>query len=105
MPVLELDGQPGWLQVIHGTNVSNRIRGRLASPGEHACLFPTLLDDVDQPTPGEELADLVAGRPWRVARDSGRQVTKTAIVQLVGKDGLDRLKSLAASRSGTRAAR
>jgi hypothetical protein len=101
MPVLALDGDPGWLQVIHGTNVSNRVRGRLASPDEYASLFPALLDGVDAPSPAEELADLVAGRPWRLARDSGRSLTKAAIMQLAGKDGLDRLKNLAAIRGNT----
>jgi hypothetical protein len=105
MPVLELHGDPGWLQVIHGTNVSNRVRGRLASPGEYTRLFPTLLDDVDTPSTAEELTDLMAGRPWRLARDSGRSLTKAIIMQLVGKDGLDRLKNLAAIGGDTRAAR
>lgn len=105
MPVLELLGDPGWLQVIHGTNVSNRVRGRLTSPGEYTRLFPTLLDDVDTPSTAEELTDLMARRPWRLARDSGRSLTKATIMQLVGKDGLDRLKNLAAIRGDTRAAR
>ena len=81
------------------------MRGRLASPSEYARLFPTLLDDVDTPRPAEQLTDLVAGRPWRLARDSGRSLTKATIMRLVGKDGLDRLKNLAAIRGDTRAAR
>src|SRR6185312_13033255 len=32
MPVQVVGGQPAWLQVVHGQNVSNRVRGRLARP-------------------------------------------------------------------------
>lgn len=105
MPVRALGGKPGWLQVVHGTNVSNRVRGRLASPGEYARLFPALLDDVDTPSPAEGLADLMVGRPWRLARDSGRSLTKATIMQLAGKDGLDRLKNRAALHGDSGAAR
>jgi len=27
-PILQIHGDPAWLQVIHGTNVSNRVRGK-----------------------------------------------------------------------------
>lgn len=99
MPVLELRDGPGWLQVIHSANVSNRIRGRRTSPSPRLGSFPGLLDDAHVPSAAEVAADLVAGRPWRLARDSGRSLAKTAIMRIAGKDGLDQVKSLWAMRS------
>jgi hypothetical protein len=100
MSVLELRGEPGWLQVIHGKNVSNRVRGRLTSPSGYDHLFPGLLDDVRSPGPTEKIADIAASQPWRLARDSGRSLTKKAIMRLSGKDGLDRVKDLLARGDG-----
>ena len=39
MKVLELSGDPAWLQVVHGRNVSNRVRGRLISASRYTMLF------------------------------------------------------------------
>lgn len=33
-PVRQIAGGPGWLQVIHGANVSNKVRGKRSSPEE-----------------------------------------------------------------------
>jgi Putative rhamnosyl transferase len=100
MRVLELNGEPGWLQVIHGSNVSNRVRGRLVSPARYTGLFPGLLDDVRPPQPLEFAIDRLAAQPRRVARDSGRAVVKGAAMRLLGKNGLDRAKAFLASRGG-----
>ncbi|MEL6677098.1 MAG: glycosyltransferase [Pseudomonadota bacterium] len=32
-PVVQLGGDPAWLQIVHGGNVSNKIRGRRVAPG------------------------------------------------------------------------
>jgi hypothetical protein len=104
MAVLELHDGPGWLQVIHNSNVSNRVRGRLTSPAGYRTLFPGLLDDVRVPRVVEAAADVVAGRSWRAARDYFRSMVKGVIMLLAGKDGLDRVKDrLAASQSVGRA--
>lgn len=34
VPVVQVDGGAGWLQVVHGENVSNKIRGRRVQPVE-----------------------------------------------------------------------
>ncbi|PWJ12892.1 glycosyltransferase [Jannaschia seohaensis] len=39
-PVTQIPGPPGWLQVVHGENVSNKPRGRLIDPAGHAARFP-----------------------------------------------------------------
>ncbi|MEL6124767.1 MAG: glycosyltransferase [Pseudomonadota bacterium] len=32
-PVVQLPGDPAWLQIVHGSNVSNKVRGRRVAPG------------------------------------------------------------------------
>lgn len=99
MPTLELHDEPGWLQVVHGRNVSNRVRGRLVSPASYAQLFPGLLDDVRAPGPLKLGIDIFADRPRRIARDYERIIAKKIAMRVLGKHSLDRVKVLLASRS------
>jgi hypothetical protein len=99
MAVLEVDGEPAWLQVIHDFNVSNRVRGRRVAPEPYRRAFSGMLDDVAAPGPLEVLADVVVARPRRYLRESGRAALKQLIMTTVGKEGLDRLKLIRASRS------
>jgi hypothetical protein len=92
MPVIEVGGEPAWLQVVHGTNVSNRVHGRLATPERFRERFPGLLDDVASPTRAQLLADNLIFAPARMARDVSRGVSKASVMWLIGKNGLDRLK-------------
>jgi len=92
MPVLEVDGRPGWLQVIHGTNVSNRVRGRRVSPVGHRTTFGLALDDIAPPGRIEIARDRVVDGPRRVLRETGRRAIKTVVIATVGKSGLDRVK-------------
>ena len=39
-PVAQIDGGAAWLQVVHGGNVSNKVRGRRVGPDEAADRFP-----------------------------------------------------------------
>lgn len=93
MPVRELAGDPGWLQVVHDSNVSNRIRGVLTDPGSYARLFPGLLDAVAPVTPGAIAADRMLRTPARGLRDAARGAAKGAILAVGGKRGLDRVKA------------
>ena len=43
-PVRQLEGRPAWLQVVHGANVSSRIKGTRVRLASMADLFPTLRD-------------------------------------------------------------
>lgn len=86
MPVVELDGAPGWLQVVHGGNVSNRVRGRLVSPAAHRPSFTVPLD-AREPRAAELLADRTLRAPARLLRDRGRAAARTAGLRLLGKDG------------------
>lgn len=86
MPVVQLGGPPGWLQVVHGSNVSNRIRGRRINPTSYASRFEGLLDDADIPTTSEVARDLIVALPVRFARDLGRSAMRSSGLRLLGKD-------------------
>lgn len=98
MPSLKLCQEPGWMQVVHGGNVSNRVRGRLVSPSRFTHQFPGLIDDIHAPSALELVLDTFVSRPRRFVRDSGRTVTKIIAMRLLGKGSLDRVKVLLASR-------
>jgi hypothetical protein len=99
MPVIRLGGAPGWLQVVHDTNVSNRVHGRLTRPAPYAALFPGLVGDFAQPGGVQIAKDRLVKYPVRIGRDAARALVKSAIVGIVGKEGLSRLKD---SRAGIR---
>lgn len=98
LPVVGIGGAPGWLQVVHGGNVSNRTRGRLVSPVPHRNLFGGLLDDVPEPD-GRTLArDRFVAHPIRVGRDCARYLAKTAVLKVLGPGGFERAKRVLAAR-------
>jgi len=92
MPAVVLRGNPGWLQVIHGANVSNRVRGRRTNPVQHRAGFPGLLDDLPEPLMRQIAGDALVSVPGRAVRESGRAATKAVVSKLAGKRGLDRAK-------------
>lgn len=99
VPVVEIGGAPGWLQVVHGRNVSNRIHGRLVSPDSYGSSFGDLLANVGKPTARSLVRDRIVGRPRRVARDAGRSMAKTAAMTMLGPSGFESAKrSLARMR-------
>ncbi|HEU4807638.1 MAG TPA: glycosyltransferase, partial [Homoserinimonas sp.] len=89
MPVVERQGQPAWLQVVHGENVSNRVRGRLADPRPWRPLFPGALDDVPAPRAVDLLGDRLVAAPARATREIARGGAKRLVLAVLGKDGLD----------------
>lgn len=93
MPVVEIDGAPGWLQVIHGENVSNRVRGRLISPRAYRDAFPNLLDDVVEPGAARLVRDRAVIAPVRRLRDAGRAGVRRAAIALLGQNGMQNLKA------------
>lgn len=101
MDVIEVGGGPAWLQVIHGANVSNRIRGRRISAAPYRPTFGSLLDGAENLKHGALLKDVMVDRPVRRARDIGRAVVKEAAMAMMGRDGLDRLKAGIASHYST----
>mgnify|MGYP000580748281 CR=1 FL=1 len=99
MNVRELAGAPAWLQVVHDSNVSNRIHGKRVSPAPYLGAFGSLLDGIDEVGRLDLLRDFALERPRRVALDSGRSLLKQAAMTVVGKEGLDRLKTQWAFRT------
>ena len=92
MPVQVMEGAPAWLQVVHGTNVSNRVRGSLVSPEPYRELFPGLLDGIPVPARRELLTDHLVGVPRRAFADGARQAGKAAVLRFSGADGLERAR-------------
>jgi N-acetylglucosaminyl-diphospho-decaprenol L-rhamnosyltransferase len=92
MPVIEVGGDPAWLQVVHGSNVSNRIRGRLVAPEPYSQRFGELLADFAVPTHRDLVADRIVAHPWRTLRAAPRSAAKWLALKLFGKSGLDRIK-------------
>ncbi len=87
-----IDGKPTWLQVIHETNVSNRIRGTLCSPRDYHAAFPSLLRDVEEPTVRDFANDLILQMPRRAMREMLRGACKRAVFAAFGSQGLDSAK-------------
>ena len=98
-PVVEVPGQPAWLQVVHERNVSNRVRGRLVSPAPYAEAFGDLLAGVEAPLRARLMRDAVVDRPRRALRDGTRTGTRRAAVRVLGKERFDRLKLALARRT------
>jgi hypothetical protein len=92
MPVRSIRGSAAWLQVIHGTNVSNRVRGRLVSPASDRARFGALLDGLPEPRAALVLRDRVVFGPLRAIREGGRAVAKRVTIALLGRAGIDALK-------------
>ncbi|GGJ26527.1 glycosyltransferase [Paenarthrobacter histidinolovorans] len=101
MDVTTLRGSPGWLQLVHDHNVSNRIRGRRVSPGPYKGLFPGLLSDAPIPTARSIVADRVYESPLRALRELARRAAKAVTIALLGTQGIDRVKTLVAHRKST----
>lgn len=93
MPVVQIGESPGWLQVVHGSNVSNRVRGRRTSPRGHLTRFPDTIDDAEPASRAVRIADALLGAPYRLTRDRGRSAGRDFIVRVAGKDGLDLVKA------------
>lgn len=75
-PVTQIEGRPAWLQVVHGGNVSNRIKGTRVRLSSMVDLFPTIsaLHDMGEESDLEITAENYLYTPWRQLRGAGRFV-------------------------------
>jgi hypothetical protein len=94
MPVVASKGAPAWLQVVHGENVSNRVRGRLSDPSRYSELFPNLIDKLPRPRAGAVAGDLLISAPIRVLGDFLRGLVKLVLLAFGGKQALDKVRIL-----------
>ena len=70
-PLLQVPGEGGWLQVVHGGNVSNKVRGSRVSPVQLASRFhPGALTGIEAASPLALAADNFLVAPLRGARDA-----------------------------------
>lgn len=92
MAVRTEGGRPGWLQVVHGRNVSNRVRGKLVDPVTFQPDFPGHLEQVSSPSRSAVAYDRLVRIPIRESRETVRRVGKNLLLATVGKNGLDRVK-------------
>jgi hypothetical protein len=93
MPVINLAGPPAWLQVVHGSNVSNRVHGHQVSPRAFREIFPGVLDGMPEPSRYCLVGDALVRAPVRVVRDYARKGMKQLIANVAGPGGTDRLKA------------
>ncbi|MEM8852018.1 MAG: glycosyltransferase [Pseudomonadota bacterium] len=68
VPVTQIGGPPGWLQVVHGGNVSNKVRGRRVGPDVGARFGGMGLDGVRPPGWSERAVEGLLA-PLRGVRD------------------------------------
>lgn len=97
MPVLNLAGSPAWLQVVHGGNVSNRVRGIRISPEIYTKKFPGLLDDIPVPTSAQLFKEHVVRRPGRSFSGALRASAKAVILAVAPRESIDNFKVKAAT--------
>ncbi|MGY6410416.1 MAG: glycosyltransferase [Alkalilacustris sp.] len=69
-PVRQIDGRPAWLQIVHGTNVSNKVRGRRVPGAAFADIFGgAALAGVSEPSAVTRWLDAGLLAPVRALRD------------------------------------
>lgn len=93
MPVTRIKGSVAWLQVVHGSNVSNRIHGKRVSPRSFREWFPRILDDMEEPSSGILARDVLLSGPGRIIRESARAASKSLITMLGGPEGPDKFRA------------
>jgi len=69
VPIVQVPGKPGWLQVVHGGNVSNRVRGTILAKPETLCFPAQILAEAEPPTAAEIAWDRLFNAPIRRLRD------------------------------------
>ena len=79
-PVVQIHGAPRWLQVIHGGNVSNAIRGHRVPADQHLARFNIRggIDFEDRDV--DFILDRFLCAPIRDIRDAGKKFAKQVLV-------------------------
>lgn len=83
MRVIQEDRHSAWYQIVHGANVSNKIRGRLFSPDDLGDLPFTFEEQLKTPSKAQILIDNMVLNPVRVVRDqlaNAKNAIKNAVL-------------------------
>jgi hypothetical protein len=77
-PIMQIGGMPAWMQIVHGTNVSNRVKGRRVRLNSFCEVFPYLgqLSEQVRETGAEIQRENSIVLPMRQARESLRKIAK-----------------------------
>jgi hypothetical protein len=93
MPAVRIPGgAPGWLQIVHGGNVSNRVRGKRVSPMSYRDHFAGLLDAVGEPTRADMVRDRYISQPRRAIYEFTRATAKRVLLDVAGQRGFESTK-------------
>ena len=78
-PLAQVGGAPAWMQLVHGSNVSNRIKGRRVRLDSYCDLFPNLkcLSESVKESGAEIKRENGVVLPLRQAKESLRKIAKT----------------------------
>lgn len=81
--IVQVPSKPLWLQVVHGENVTNRIKGKLVSDVEIIDSFKIRGDVAPRPVgSGTVLWDHAVLSPFRQVREAGVRLIKPIVVRL-----------------------
>lgn len=96
MPVSVVYGPPAWVQVVHGTNVSNRVHGRLDRPSAYRARLAVALVDLPEPRPLKFATEAFVARPFRSTAWQVRSLSKDLVIRVLGRKGLESARDIAA---------
>lgn len=76
-PTTQIEGAGAWMQIVHGGNVSNRVRGVWTPVAAAAGRFPAAaLAGARDPGPMDRMAETLLRAPLRRARDAAALLTQ-----------------------------
>ena len=97
----QVDKLPAWAQVIHGRNVSNRVRGWLVDPAIPLTVLAVPAAEVQCVNFFERALDFGKYLLLRSPREAGRFILKSLFLVLLPKEGLHRVRLLMARVTST----
>jgi hypothetical protein len=100
-PIVQIAAGPEWIQVIHGRNVSNRVRGWLVNADAAKVEFPFLVADIVPKKECELLADRLRFHLVRQPKEGMRRLAHLFTVSRTVKDALARISIKPAPQSTT----
>ena len=77
LPVKQIAGQPMWMQVVHGRNISNVVRGQILENFEEINRFNVNLPDLQAPNKITKFIDQAVFSIYRRSRDKIIHTLKT----------------------------